>query len=261
MKTATAIYFDQVLRGIDLAALSSVPASLFAAENSIIPASAIQHELEAWAGISLQQIQALLQLAYAQKALKASKGKLSEGIWSSTGIQFSRMEHIVDKVNYYFYATPYGDVLMASSTAGICYLAFYRSSEEKALTGLQSMFPEAVFHRQPDAFQQQALNNISNGTDAAVSLHVAGNSQQWAIWEQLVKVPYGALVSYGELARATGYTAQEIGVAMGDNRIALLLPCHRVIKSTGELGQYHWGARRKQAILLREAAKKMTGAW
>ena len=61
------------------------------------------------------------------------------------------------------------------------------------------------------------------------------------------------MISYGTLAKATGHMAQDIGIAMGDNRIAILIPCHRVIKSTGEMGHYHWGPKRKQAMIIHEA--------
>lgn len=85
------------------------------------------------------------------------------------------------------------------------------------------------------------------------NLHVKGSEEQVKIWRALTRVPAGKLVSYGTLARETHNHPHEVGVAMGDNRVAMLIPCHRVIKSTGEFGQYHWGTKRKLAMIIREA--------
>ncbi|WP_146616229.1 methylated-DNA--[protein]-cysteine S-methyltransferase [Chitinophaga dinghuensis] len=97
------------------------------------------------------------------------------------------------------------------------------------------------------------MEYLNGSGSSKVHLHVKSSPANLKIWQMLTKVPYGKLISYGTLAKATGHTAQEIGIAMGDNRIAMLIPCHRVIKSTGELGQYHWGQKRKRAMIIKEA--------
>jgi len=78
------------------------------------------------------------------------------------------------------------------------------------------------------------------------------------VWETLLKVPPGGLTTYSDLARKAGYegASRAVGTAVGNNPVAFLIPCHRVIKSTGDIGQYHWGGTRKNAIIGWEAALK-----
>ena len=120
---------------------------------------------------------------------------------------------------------------------------------------LRSSFPGAAITHRIDAHQQDALDLISGRPVQRVRVHVRATEQQAGIWRALARVPAGRLVSYGQLAKATGNSAQDVRAAMAANPVAMVIPCHRVIKSTGELGHYHWGARRKRAIIIREGAE------
>jgi AraC family transcriptional regulator of adaptative response/methylated-DNA-[protein]-cysteine methyltransferase len=93
--------------------------------------------------------------------------------------------------------------------------------------------------------------------DLELPLDIRGSAVERAVWEALRAIPRGRTVSYGEIARALPLpaTAQEVGAACAANRLAILIPCHRVIKADGSISGYRWGVRRKRALLAREAAR------
>lgn len=92
---------------------------------------------------------------------------------------------------------------------------------------------------------------------ARIELHPAGTNFQIKVWEALIRVPPGALLSYEQLARAIGapQATRAVASAVARNPIAYLIPCHRVIRKTGAFGEYHWGETRKKAMLVWEAAR------
>ena len=87
---------------------------------------------------------------------------------------------------------------------------------------------------------------------------VKGSNFQLKVWEALLRVPPGELVSYGELARAIGSSAaaRAVGSAVGANPVAVLIPCHRVIRANGDLGDYRWGLERKAMLIAHEGAMR-----
>jgi AraC family transcriptional regulator of adaptative response/methylated-DNA-[protein]-cysteine methyltransferase len=89
------------------------------------------------------------------------------------------------------------------------------------------------------------------------SFHLKGTSFQLKVWETLLKIPKGNFTTYGTIAKAIGnpLASRAVGSAIGDNPIAFLIPCHRVIQSSGNFGQYHWGQVRKSMMLGWEAAQ------
>jgi AraC family transcriptional regulator of adaptative response/methylated-DNA-[protein]-cysteine methyltransferase len=84
-----------------------------------------------------------------------------------------------------------------------------------------------------------------------------GTDFQIKVWETLIKIPSGRLSTYGKIANQieNPKASRAVGSAIGDNPVAYLIPCHRVIQSTGTIGQYHWGSSRKAAIIGWEAAR------
>lgn len=161
-------------------------------------------------------------------------------------------------INYSFAESPFGNILVASTAKGICHLAF-ADDAEKAFADLQKLFPNAQFTQMVDALQQNALfiftqdwKNLSQ-----IKLHLKGTDFQLKVWETLLKIPMGQVTTYGNLAASVGHpkAARAVGSAIGDNPVAFLIPCHRVIQSSGLIGQYHWGSLRKTAIIGWESAK------
>ena len=141
-------------------------------------------------------------------------------------------------------------------------MAFADEGTEKAFQNLKSQFPNANYHQIVDLKQQNALfvfNQDWSKLDK-IKLHLKGTDFQLKVWETLLKVPSGGLTTYGDLAAKAGYEGayRAVGTAVGKNPVAFLIPCHRVIKSTGELGNYHWGEDRKNLIVGWEASKHQT---
>jgi O-6-methylguanine DNA methyltransferase len=212
-----------------------------------------KYAFEEWSGKSFGCIKELISTAYGKRQI-AFNPFTDAGSSPSASLIFSEFdEGAKHDISYSLENTLYGQIIIASTNIGICSLFFFSGVEAKAQEILQKEFPGSTIIKQRSAEQRAALEYLKGNDSQVVHLHVKGTPANLQIWEALTKVPYGKLISYGTLAKATNHMAQDIGIAMGDNRIAMLIPCHRVIKSTGELGQYHWGAKRKRAMIIKEA--------
>src|SRR6185437_4432499 len=161
-------------------------------------------------------------------------------------------------INYSYAASPFGIILVALTSKGIYYMAF-ADDEMKAFKTLQNNFPNAAYKQMVDLVQQNALYIFTHDWTKLnkIKLHLKGTPFQIKVWETLLKIPIGQLSTYGNIAKSIDNpkASRAVGSAIGDNPVAFLIPCHRVIKSTGEFGQYHWGATRKSAMIGWEAAK------
>jgi AraC family transcriptional regulator of adaptative response/methylated-DNA-[protein]-cysteine methyltransferase len=155
--------------------------------------------------------------------------------------------------------SPFGKVFVAATERGLCAMSFVdHDTEEAAVARLERSWPEA--HLFADAVEARRLAShvFRRGTpDAApVSLAVRGTNFQIAVWRALLRIPPASLVTYGDLARAIGRpkAARAVGAAVGANPCAFVIPCHRVIRQSGEMGGYRWGLTRKHAINAWESA-------
>lgn len=161
-------------------------------------------------------------------------------------------------INYSFAESPFGNLIVASTSKGVCYMAF-EEDEAKALTDLQARFPKAALQRKLDLLQQHALFIFQHDWSKLpeIKLHLKGTDFQLKVWESLLRIPMGQLSTYGGIAREMGSpnASRAVGSAVGSNPVAFLIPCHRVIQSTGIFGGYMWGPTRKTAIIGWEAAK------
>jgi len=162
------------------------------------------------------------------------------------------------QINYSFAETPFGNIIVASTTKGICHLAF-ADNENEALQQLQLQFPNAKFRQVVDTIQQNALFIFTQDWKdlSKIKLHLKGTPFQIKVWEALLKIPMGDVSTYSGVANTINNpnASRAVGTAIGDNPVAFLIPCHRVIRSTGDFGQYHWGSIRKTAMIGWEAAK------
>jgi len=228
-----------------------------------------------WAGISPKKFLQYLSLDYAKSILKEKQATLFDAAFetglSGTGrlhdlfINIEGMTPAEYKnggkaltINYSFAESPFGNIIVASTPKGICYIAF-ADDREQAFAHLLAQFPNAFYTQMVDAVQQEALfifkkdwSQLSN-----IKLHLKGTNFQLKVWEALLNIPIGGLSTYASVAASIRQpsASRAVGSAVGDNPVAFLIPCHRVIKSTGEFGQYHWGATRKSAMIGWEAAK------
>jgi AraC family transcriptional regulator, regulatory protein of adaptative response / methylated-DNA-[protein]-cysteine methyltransferase len=162
-----------------------------------------------------------------------------------------------------FVESPFGRCLVGESPRGICHFSFVGSVNRQAgIRTIQRDWPLAGIHWDDSAalelvgplFQRPATSN----SRPALRAFVRGTGFQLRVWRALLQIPSGTLVSYGELAAAIGNrsAARAVGSAVGQNPLAYLIPCHRVIRDTGALGNYRWGETRKKAIVVWESSTR-----
>ena len=165
-------------------------------------------------------------------------------------------------IRYTVVGSPLGRLLVAVTERGVCAVTLGRSDGELA-EGLGREFPEAVIER-VDQGADDWLAGLVSRVAAAVggsggpppSLDLAGTAFQRRVWKALLTIPAGETRSYGQLARAVGQpgASRAVAAACATNRVAVVVPCHRVIRADGSLGGYRWGVPTKRALLTREAA-------
>lgn len=160
-------------------------------------------------------------------------------------------------INYSFAETLFGNVIIASTSKGICKMAFYHD-EDEGIRSLREQFPKAHYSQKVDMMQQNALFIFQRDWSKLeqIKLHLKGSDFQLKVWQALLRIPMGSLQTYGDLAaqiRRPG-ASRALGTAIGCNPVAFLIPCHRVIQSTGAIGGYRWGPTRKTALIGWEAA-------
>ena len=156
---------------------------------------------------------------------------------------------------------PFGRALIGATEKGVCWLSFSGDHDaEDQVRDMKGDWPAARFERD-DAyiapFAARAFAFAANRPlDKPLGLHVQGTNFQLKVWEALLKIPYGGLATYGDVAEVvcTRKASRAVGAAVGANMISLLIPCHRVILSSGVIHNYRWGAARKKAILAMEQA-------
>ncbi|GBF51592.1 AraC family transcriptional regulator [Leptospira ryugenii] len=228
-----------------------------------------------WAGVSPKKFLQYTTITYAKERLKTRNvtlfGAAMDVGLSGTGrlhdlfIQIEGMTPGEYKnggeqleIQYSFSESPFGNVLCASTKKGICHLSFVEE-ETIALSSLMDTFPNAKYRQAMDPLQESALQIFYqkwNQLDQ-IKLHLKGTHFQLKVWEALLKIPSGGLTSYGNIAEQLSLpkAARAVGSAVGDNPVAYLIPCHRVIQSGGTFGQYHWGETRKIAMIGWEASQ------
>lgn len=166
------------------------------------------------------------------------------------------------EVRYGVHPSPFGECLVAVTTRGICHLSFVHPvTRRAAVERLQHDWPRATLVPDQAATRRVAMRvfpRTGSTTATSLSLHVKGTNFQLKVWDALLRVPDGAVTTYGGIAAAIGdpHAARAVGGAVGSNPISWLIPCHRVIRSTGELGGYAWGPERKRVMLALETTRQ-----
>lgn len=161
-------------------------------------------------------------------------------------------------IRHAFAPTALGDVLLAATGKGLCFAAF-ADDRAAALADLQCEYPKATHTEGPHPLFAPALAALGGQVPVAtrpvaLPLHVQGTPFQLKVWQALLAIPEGSLQSYGQLAARIGQpsAARAVGSAVGANPVAVLIPCHRVIRESGVIGHYRWQRGRKLALLARE---------
>jgi AraC family transcriptional regulator of adaptative response/methylated-DNA-[protein]-cysteine methyltransferase len=163
-------------------------------------------------------------------------------------------------IKYGFHPSPFGECLLATTARGICGFFFVKNRDRKdPLTELRFFWKKADIVEDPHA-SRELVDRIFNPSfaDTSTSLHLIlnGTNFQIKVWEALIKIPFGAVVSYEDVAIQVGISGatRAVGSAVGKNPISFIIPCHRVIRKTADFGNYGGGTARKKAILGWEAA-------
>lgn len=228
-----------------------------------------------WAGVSPKTFLQFISIGHAKQLLKDEKATLLDAAFE-TGLSgagrlhdlFINIEGMTPgeyknggeslTINYSYAESPFGNLLVASTPKGICYLAF-ADDKKKAMDDLKKLFPRAQFNLLVDILQQKALNIFQDDWSKMkeIKLHLKGTPFQIKVWESLLKIPSGKLSTYGRIATQLKNPGafRAVGSAVAKNPVAFLIPCHRVIQSAGSIGEYHWGSDRKTAIIGWEASR------
>lgn len=230
-----------------------------------------------WAGTSPKKFLQYTSISYAKNILREEKATLFDTSFrtglSGTGRLhdlFVNIEGMTPaeykeggknlEIKYNFYESPFGEIIVGSTQKGVCHLTFFTDREE-ALNALYSDFPNAKFRHQPDSIHQNAISIFNRNWDSMqeIKLHLKGSAFQLKVWETLLKTPFGKLTTYGNLAKQidSPSASRAVGSAVGANPAAYLIPCHRVIRSTGKMDGYRWGDARKKAIIGWEAVREI----
>lgn len=230
-----------------------------------------------WAGVTPTQFLHYLTVEYAKERLAANQsvfatafdaGLSSPSRLHDLFVTFEAMtpgEHKRHgaglEIAYGFHPTPFGACLLATTPRGICALRFVALADRgQTLTQLQAEWPGAQFVHRPAAGEplvRRLFRHARGEETPPFHLLLKGTNFQIQVWQALLTIPFGALVSYQTVAAhiAAPTAARAVGRAIAQNPIAYLIPCHRVITKVGAAHRYRWGTARKQAILGWEASR------
>jgi AraC family transcriptional regulator of adaptative response/methylated-DNA-[protein]-cysteine methyltransferase len=230
-----------------------------------------------WAGVSPKRFISYLTVEHAKSLLRQGdslmNASLTVGLSGSSRLhdQFITLEGMTPgeykrlgadlTIRYGFHACQFGEVLILKTLRGICGVRFVESglaTKEQALTGARAEWPLSEFEHDPEA-TREVVTRLFPGAEAHAPLQLLlrGTQFQIKVWQALLSIPEGSVSSYQVVAWSIGQekASRPVGSAIGANPIALLIPCHRVLRGTGELGGYRWGVARKMALLGWEASR------
>jgi AraC family transcriptional regulator of adaptative response/methylated-DNA-[protein]-cysteine methyltransferase len=229
-----------------------------------------------WAGISPKRFLQFLTIDFLKEKLQESKN-LAEaaeaaGLSSQSRVYdlFTTLEAVTPqeykqrgsgiRIEYGFHETPFGKCLIGITERGICWLSFLTGEQDPRveLENMKHHWNNSVFHE--DQFLTHAfVEKIFSPTATSQKLHllVKGTNFQVKVWEALLRIPTGSVTTYQTIANSVNNpkALQAIGSAVGSNHIAYLIPCHRVIRKDGILGEYRWSSVKKKSIIGWEMAK------
>ena len=164
------------------------------------------------------------------------------------------------RIAYSIASTPIGRILVATTERGVCAVAM-GASDAEVVAGLRGDFPNATLERRDDEHATWVRAVVDRVTDPAratshrVPLDVDGTAFQWSVWKALQEIPTGERRTYTQVAKAIGRpkAARAVARACATNRVAVVIPCHRVVREDGDISGYRWGVERKRKLLDRES--------
>lgn len=234
-----------------------------------------QRLFKEWAGVSPKRFLQYISIQHAKQILRETQATLFDTAFEVGLSGTSRLHDLFINIegmtpaeyknegsyltiNYSFALSPFGEIIVASTPKGICHMSFAEDHEE-AIKNLISIFPKANYQNSADEIQKNAIRifNLDWESLDKIKLHIKGSDFQLKVWQALLNIPMGQLSSYQNIANliSNPKASRAVGNAVGKNPVAYLIPCHRIIQSTGALGDYHWGHIRKTSMIGWEAAK------
>ena len=238
----------------------------------------LQRTFSAWAGISPKRFLQYLTREHARSLLRQSHdvlaathasglsgpGRLHDLMIACDAVTPGEVRALGAglEITYGFGLTPFGRVIAGTTQRGLCHLHFTTGNDMAiAIAALHDEWPQARLLRDDNALAATiarlfAFGNLQQPQQAPMHLLLRGTNFQIKVWEALLRIPGGEIASYQTLAAMIGNPRAQraVGTALAQNHIALLIPCHRVICESGEIGQYRWGSERKKALLAYESA-------
>jgi AraC family transcriptional regulator of adaptative response/methylated-DNA-[protein]-cysteine methyltransferase len=232
-----------------------------------------------WAGVSPKRFLQFLTLAHAKRLLEGSTQldtAYRSGLSSPSRLHdlFVAVDAVTPgqykglgsglEIAYGLHPSPFGQCLAAVTERGLCGLSFVEEAgPEAAIRDLHRRWPKARLVKNQErtaGMIRRVFGSAAQGNRTPIPLLLRGTNFQIKVWEALLRIPPGSVISYHRLAEAVGNPAasRAVGSAVGANPVAYLIPCHRVILSTGAFGNYRYGAIRKKAILGWEQAQLAT---
>jgi AraC family transcriptional regulator, regulatory protein of adaptative response / methylated-DNA-[protein]-cysteine methyltransferase len=227
-----------------------------------------------WAGVSPKKFLQFISIRHAKHLLEKSysladvafetglsgTSRLHDLFVGIEGMTPGEYKHGAERldIRYCMEGSPFGKIGIASTQRGICNI-FFCENEEQCLTELKSSWPSANIKKGKNQQLDDIARFFTEDWDnlQRIKLHLKGSAFQLKVWEALLRIPAGELTSYSALASTIGHpgSSRAVGSAIACNPVAYLIPCHRVIQSTGIIGDYHWGGTRKKAIIGWESCK------
>ena len=230
-----------------------------------------------WAGISPKRFLQCLTVAHAKRALTDSHSVLDAAF--EVGLSGPGRLHDLFvaceamspgeykrrgaglAIRYGFHPSPFGECLLLATERGVCGLAFVGPEGRSATLGdMQSRWPDAECRADSavtTALAERAFAGAAEAGAGPLALVLCGTNFQVQVWQALLRIPEGCMVTYQAVARAIGRpgAARAVGSAVAANPISYLVPCHRVIRQSGVLGGYYWGSARKKAMFVWEDSR------
>lgn len=231
-----------------------------------------------WAGISPKRFLQFLTVRHAKQLLADSRPLLEasfdSGLSGPSRLHdlFVSIEGVTPgefknrgaglEIHYGMHSTCFGTCLLAATRRGVCWLSFVpEGKRDEAIAELRQHWSGAALRLDSSAtaeISEQIFSRRSDVSRTSLNLLVTGTNWQIKVWEALLKIPPGAVATYGQIGRWLGCetAARAVGNAVAKNAIAYLIPCHRVIRESGVIGDYQWGTDRKRAMLAWESARR-----
>ena len=224
-----------------------------------------------WAGISPDRFRQCLTLAHAKGLLRKGKavlessldaglsgpGRLHDLCLNLEGATPGDIKNQGKGWSIYFgtYLSPFGNCLIADGPKGVCHISFFDTDHNIAVHSIRDSWPLATLIKDPAHIARIGDQIFQGYRDHNLRMMVRGTHFQIRVWQALLALPAGHFASYGDIADYIGNknASRAVGSAIGKNQLAYLIPCHRVIRETGVVGNYRWGNIRKKAILVKES--------